>query len=218
MVDSGISQMKMSKLRRATQRQVESLGYRFNPNLPELTPAQIRRPCNDVVSRILSLYVCVACSYGFSKDLAMKWLIKEHLIDHLSNSEQHYLRETDEVSRAVFQLQVEALWALTWAAGYHETCDFSCACSDEFVRMFPNLKAHASSDEFSRRCNMRSSNEILQMLDLSYCLHWAIRDEELSQQQTRQQRRVSTHVITERRHALEWLMSDDNWDDVQLDT
>lgn len=206
-------------LRERSMEQVQALGYSFNPNLPLLDSVRVTRSSDDVINRILVLHACVACSYGFPKPKALDWLGQEGLIEQMTPQESEFLHGKAENKRIAFQWRVEAVWALTWAAGYHLELDFSRTCSESLVNILPDLKTNASSESFRHRCKLRTADEIAAMVDLAYCLHWAIREAKLrgSGQQAKA-KKVQDQVIEERRYGLEWLICDEAWDNVSLDT
>ena len=211
--------MDAATLRESTKTTVESLGYQFNPNLPILDEVHIQRDCQAISERILSLYACVACAYGFSKATAIEWLSRESLWESLTESEQEFLEGRAEPSKSTIQWQVEALWSLTWAAGYHNILDFSSPCPDSFIQLFPDLKKWEGTANFKAKCKLRPPEELSKKLDLSYCLHWAICDSKLSGSDSRRGvNKIEGQVIVERRRALEWIISDDDWDEVSLST
>jgi hypothetical protein len=208
--------MDTNEIRKRTRKHVERLGYRFNPNLPILDPVEVTRTVDETVGRILALYACVACSFGFAKEKALDWLDRERRIDSLSESEKVYLRGKAETKRSKIQWQVEALWALTWAGGYHDELDFSDSCPDSFIGIFPDLKEGVASNAFAKRCELRGNENIAEMLDLAYCLHWAVQDQSLTG--NNQGKHVPAQVVEERCRGLEWLVGDEDWDHVALDT
>lgn len=210
--------MDTSKIRSQTQILVDSLGYPFNVNLPALDPVTISRKPDEISGRILALNACVACSYGFSRNSALGWLEQEGLGHHLSKYEHEYLHGKDDAKKAMLQWQVEALWSLTWAASYHNNLDFSRSCSKDFVFIFPDLKNLEPSVNFLTSYSIRSTNEIARMLDIAYCLHWAVREMQIQGKQQKLSRQVHDQVIIERRRGLEWLVGEEDWDDVSLDT
>jgi hypothetical protein len=171
------------------------------------------------VNRILALHACIACSYGFPKQQALGWLEQENLIDHVTESEAKFLHGKAETKRTAFQWRVEAVWSLAWAAGYHPDLDFSQPCSDSLVKILPNLNTNDSSDTFRQKHELRTADELATMVDLAYCLHWAVREEGLRKSvQQGKTNKVQGQVIEERRLGLEWLICDEAWDDVPLDT
>lgn len=116
----------------------------------------------------------------------------------------------------VLQEQIEGIWALAWAVSLQDSIDFSVSCSDSFFLLLPNLRQQQASGEFRVRMQRRKPDEVTQVLDLAYCLHWAIRDAELAGR--RYPLRVPAYAIFERRKALEWVTSDATWDELPLDT
>lgn len=210
--------MTNSVLRDSSKSVVESLGYLFNESLPALGDVQVQHGESEVVGRILCLYVCIACSFGFSKEQAVSWLERESLMGFLTDYETEFLNGQSESYKTVIQWQVEALWALTWGCGYHDELDFGASCPDSFIGIFPDLKTGQASDDFVSRCSIRSGEDIAAMLDLNYCLHWAVRNSGLTGKAQSANGKVEPRVIEERRRALEWMVSNDDWDDVSLDT
>jgi hypothetical protein len=210
--------MNARKLRDQSRIQVEALGYSFNPHLPVLDGVEVTRSSDELLNRILILHACIACSFGYPKQQALNWLNQEGLTEYLSGLEFKFLHDRTEGTQTAFQWQVEAVWALTWAAGYHSKLDFSQPCSDGLVRMLPDLNTNASSRAFRQECALRTCDEIAKMVDLSYCLHWAVREEGLGGSGQKRNDKVQGRVVEERRRALEWLVCDEDWEDVPLDT
>lgn len=209
--------MDARELRERSREQAQALGYLFNPNLPVLDPASVTRSGDDVLNRILTLHACIACGYGFPKPKALGWLDQENLSDCLTGPEAKFLAGKAEAKRTAFQWRVEAVWAMAWAAGYFDDLDFSQSCSDDLVKLLPDLNTQASSEAFRQKCSLRSAEEVLPMVDLAYCLHWAVREEGL-RGQANKPGKVQSQVITERRLGLEWLICEESWEDVSLDT
>lgn len=211
--------MDSTAIREESQVQVSALGYAFNPNLPTLDPIELTKTTVDLQDRTLVLSACVACSYGFAASDALKWLEREGLSAHLTDAESQFLHGQAEANRSAFQWQVEAIWALVWAGGFFPTLDFGQTCSNSLVTMLPDLKAGAASDAFREAYVMRPVDEIAPMVDLAYCLHWAIREQQLhGKHPQRSKKIVPDQVIVQRRQALEWLAGDQAWDEVSLDT
>lgn len=208
--------MSLTEIRQSSEKAAENLGYPINPNLPLLDPVATLRSKSEVVKRTLCLYACVACSYGFSKEKAKKWLKKEGLYDGLAHSEVRYLDDPSDQNTSLFQWQVEALWAITWVASHHDKLDFSDSCSDDFITLFPDLNEGTPSTNFKELAEVKGSEEVVAALDLVYCLHWAIRDAELRGMPV--PGKVPPLVVRERRRALEWVVSNEDWDDIVLDT
>jgi hypothetical protein len=173
------------------------------------------RATKAIVERLLCLLAVAASAYGLDRDKARAWLEQENLWSRLTESEDHFIRDgKGDASR--FIVQIEGMWALAWSLGLVGKLDFSEECDSKFVTMLPNLKIGERSDELRSRVKFRAVDDILAACDLSFCLHWAIRQAQLTG--TKLPSKVQPYVIEERRRALEWLVNDDQWSDGPLDT
>lgn len=94
--------------------------------------------------------------------------------------------------------------------------DFTQACSDDFVEMMPELLTQESSVAFRNKARLRPIDEVAAACDLAYCLHWGIRHASLTGQ--KRPGRLDEYVVEERRRGLDWFLSDEPWDEWQLDT
>ena len=209
--------MDPKEIREASRERAQALGYPFNPTLPVLDPAVVTRSSNQVLDRILTLNACAAYAYGFPGQEALSWLDQENLSSCLTKPEADFLAGKGNANRITFKWRPEAIWALMWAAGYVDDLDFGQSCSDELVKMLPDLKIQASSETFRQNCNLRSAEAVVPMVDLAYCLHWAVREERLRGLGNKPGR-VQSQVIVERRLSLEWLICEESWEEISLDT
>jgi len=105
---------------------------------------------------------------------------------------------------------------LAWALTFVPTFDFWHDCDSRFVALLPNLKISQSSDEWRQKARCRKTEEVVTACDLAYCLHWAVRQAEIAGKPT--PARLKSYVVIERRRALEWLLGNDAWDAISLDT
>lgn len=209
--------MFRDRIRARSLKQAQRLGYAINRNLPSIDPPRSRRSVDEVADRLCSLHVVVSCAYGFQRAAAWSWLQREDLVGALSPCERAYLEcMEDPESDARLKWQVEALWALSWAAGVQDELDFALHCADDLVHRLPDLRTGAPTAPFRASLALRRPKELLRAADLAYCLHWAVVDAHLHGRPI--PGAVEAGVVLERRRALEWLIGDDAWDDVQLDT
>ena len=207
----------LEDIRNISLAEAKRLGYPTNRNLPTLDIPECPRDLSAIGRRLLALYAVVSCSYGFPKERAKHWLRQEGLLDALSSMESDYLNDISRSPQNTQgQWQVEGLWTLAWAAGRHDIMDFSSSCAENFVQMLPDIKNAASSRTFQNELKLRAETDLLKAADLAYCLHWAIRDAELNGNTA--PGLVPPEVVIERRRALEWMLGDEYWDDVNLDT
>lgn len=205
--------MDTARIRQGSIEEARRLGYEVNPELPLLDFDLRLRGQDEVVLRCLARYAAVAAAYGFDRAAAWEWLKQEGLADVLASTEREFL---DGGIGEGPKAGVESLWVLCWALGLVNVLDFGQICGDNLVGLFPDLKVDADPDPFVAKAELRPQEEIAQALDLAYCLHWSINQASLSGGDVPGQ--IPSYVVIERRHALEWLAGDADWDEVSLDT
>lgn len=204
----------LKEIRQISLTKIRDLGYPVNETLPLLENDLNIRSYDEVCNRILTLYACVACSFGFSVSEALKWIKKEKLKACLTGMEAEFLRKKSN-NKIFFQWQVESLWALTWAVSLHDDLNFFSCCENDFISLFPDIKQQQNTQDFRKKGRLRSQLEIVEMLDFSYCLHWLCTENLLKKKSLNH---LDSNIIRERRRALEWILSDHDWDEIVLDT
>ncbi len=208
--------MDTATIRRRSLNEAARLGYEVSTELP-LSDFDVKaRDVDELVDRCLVLHALTAVSYGFPRGTVKAWLEREELVGVLSASERRYLDSGDDGDDEFYRGMSESVWALVWSLGMAPKLDFAKPCPNDLVQMFPNLKTGEGSSAFRGRAQRRSTEELLAAADLAYCLHWAIADSSLRGGDV--PGRVPAWVIVERRRALEWVLSDEDWDEVPLDT
>lgn len=207
--------MDLNNIREQSLKTALSIGFTINNVLPLLDEVQISRTIDETVKRLMCLHVAAACAYGFDRGIAMAWLQRENVRDDLSESEYQFIKNgAGDANR--FKIQIEGMWALAWSLGLVLQLDFAKPCADTFVALLPNLKTGESGDGLRTKAKLRSNEEVLAACDLAYCLHWSIRQAQLSGNEL--PKKVQPYVIEERRRALEWLLGDAEWYEITLDT
>ncbi|TWG78955.1 uncharacterized protein DUF4272 [Cupriavidus gilardii J11] len=205
--------MQASVIRDHSLFQAERLGYSRTPPLPLIDCDLLQpRPQQDVEKRALALSVVVAISYGLDSASGRSWLEREGLYGALSAAEESFVEDAGSVGGSPFQAQVEGLGIFAWALGHAPTLQFDQALPSNLVTIYPDLRNEESSLRFITGCHLRSRNELVSMLDLAYCLHWCTVDAPARSP------KIQLHVVTERRRALEWMLSKDDWETISLDT
>jgi hypothetical protein len=207
--------MDLKRIREQSIHTAKQLAVDVSSTLPLLDAGLEMRSADEAVSRILAINAVAATAYGFDKAKVTTWLNQEALTDSLSGQEKHFVFEgVGQPDR--FKAQVESMWALAWAMGITNELNFAKDCDNRFVTMLPNLKQSQSSADFREKANPRPLEQVVAACDLAYCLHWTIRQAELSGKQP--PANLKPYVVVERRRALEWLLSKDAWDEISLDT
>jgi len=208
--------MDLKQIRKASIRTAHQLGIQIIPTLPLLSESLGLRSVPEIASRILTLNVVVATAYGFDRNKAIEWLNREGLVDNLTGDESPFILRGANTNDGRFRVEVEGLWTLAWTVGIVDKFSFVELCGDSLVRVLPNLSAKETGQSLRDKVRLRPLEQIVAACDLAYCLHWAIRHSELVG--TEPPKRIVPYVVIERRRALEWLLGDEEWDEVALDT
>lgn len=208
--------MVYKEIRELSKKTAKKLGYEINETLPLLDDNKKIRDLENIICRSLILNCIVACSFGFDKVKALEWIKNENLENFLTSREKDFLKSETSDNNPIFQTQVESLWVFAWVFGFIKEIDFSTPCSNQLVKIFPNLKENESSKSFREKVRLQSYDSIISYCDLSYCLHWSIRQAELDEEKI--PGKIKSYVVIERRKVFEWIISIDSWDEVYLDT
>lgn len=208
--------MKASDVRANSLRAAQELGYATNDRLPLLDNTEVVRSVNEVVDRLLGMYCVAAAAYGFNRESAVKWLNANVTGEALTPDERQFLL-TGKGPVQEYKFQIEGIWALYWACGLADSeFSFGSQCPQNFVTRLPDLKTNQDAQSVRAKAALRDVAEVVQMADTAYCIHWAQRQSVLGGQADRQT--MPEYVIRERRHALDWLLEGEDWDNIALDT
>jgi len=203
------------KLRDGSLAAAANLGFPTNPDLPLTESETALRPLDEIVDRVLVLSAMIGATLRFGTERARAYLAQENLLHVISPGEQAYL-DGDDSEEQFIGGHVEGINALLWALGFVQKIPFDQECSDELVYLLPDMKSSAPSAPFREAASLRPLAEVLAADDLAYCLHWALRESQLSGRPL--PGKVRPYVIVERRRALDWMLSNEDWDDLALDT
>jgi len=94
--------------------------------------------------------------------------------------------------------------------------DWNALCSDDFVTRFPDVRVGASSSDFARPPRLRQIEQLATAADVAYLLHHCHVASRLEDR--RSPPTIPEYAVVRRRHALEWVLSDETWDALTLDT
>lgn len=207
--------MDLHEIRQASLREAVQLGYEPAANLPLLDESARLRPQKEIEDRAVVLCGVVAASYGLPRDRVSTWIEKEGLRGTVTDTESLLLQGDASDSQA-FQVQVESLAAFAWALRLVASLQFDRPAPGHLVSVFPDFKKAEPSTRFRSTAKLRDEIDVVRACDLAYCLHWSINQRLLERKPTKSA--VPPHVIIERRRALEWMLSSEDWGQVSMDT
>ena len=204
-------------------------------HLPAIVDSETASLCDLRTTIERAIVLCLVANYSVTLDdiTLLKWLAAFGLEDGLTPLEEEFVEEADPIveKRHTYGPQrYEAAMTLFWAAGLVDelpdpsqwTPLDSFALADALHRLpeddttTPDDNTLPTIDELMQQTTMRAISAILDTTDLVYRLHWAVVDAELYG------RRAPSHmdadVLYQRHYALNWLVSDSDWDDTSPDT
>lgn len=125
--------------------------------------------------------------------------------------------ESDETGSQTiihFAWRYEALFVLQWALGLHDRLPFPDTICD--VPLVARKVLDPKPGQLLQSATLRDTEEILDALDLNYCLMWSARDASIRKQESTAGLELA--VIEQRQHALNWLVrfQDADWDQVDI--
>lgn len=206
--------MNMVAIRQASWGIASKLGFAANDALPLLDASTVTRSKDEIVNRIFGMLSLAASAYGLDRKKALTWLEREGSLEILTLTEREFLSGS-QMNPTPFMEQIEGMWALCWSLNVLPDLDFSKPCSGDFVKLLPDLKKDEAGTAFRGKTVLRDSEEVIAKCDLAFCLHWGVVQAGLT---GRLKKAIKPFVIVERRRSLEWLLSDESWDEVPLDT
>ena len=105
-----------------------------------------------------------------------------------------------------------SLWMLAWCMNLIQEMDFGDYCKDFLSDLLPSLETMAPTIPFIRNITLKTIEEITEALDLAYYLNWGAIQLRANQQPPPGE--VREYVIEYRRKALEWIVSEEDWDKI----
>ena len=184
--------------------------------LPFLDSQIAFRSGAEASGRLLCLYLTALRAVVDSKDSYMGWLAEHRLLNTVTPRELDII-EGRASDQGFANSCVESAWALAWAISLYPSFDaLAFVCPDDLVDHAPRIWVTAEVQSLRARATLRPSELLVQELDKAYCLHWA--SAEAGMRGERAPGGVPPYAVEARRRSFEWLVSDDPWDDVFMDT
>jgi hypothetical protein len=206
--------------RRAKNNQtIRGMGLPVLDNLPVVEDEQSAklRSSEEIAQRCLATAFCAI--KGETKDQAfVDSLIKEYAAAaYFSPEEQQFIKASNPPQQKLidFSWRYECVHVFLWALSARDPLSPPhqiCAVADDM-----KLIKKAGPAKFVTDAKRRTPEEILDMADFYYRLHWAAIELRLKGKKSE---RLDEGIVRERHRALNWLIGylNQEWDDVTTDT
>ncbi len=207
----------MKIYRENTVNALNKFGILVNPELPLLDFDLLLKKSNlEVTERMLCICGAAALSFHPTEQKRIyEWISRENLKNNITAIEESFF-SGDATYKYQMQWQIEGLFALAWCCNlnldYYPLMDLP----DDLQSHFPSIKNEEVTIDFRENINLRPVKEIISALDTYYCLHSYVRNCQFDGRKSLSP--IGLSSIVERRRALEWLFSDENWTEISLDT
>jgi hypothetical protein len=175
------------------------------------------RPAREIIERTAVMNAMLQIYFGTKIDYVRKWVDIQKLAHRLSPFEAMILqkknKELTEEENTNIYWYIESIWAFFWVGGYITDLSVDKPVQECITKLIPNIKR---GDDYSVLNNMfpQPDEEIYQMADLYYRLHWAVEETDPKKIPVF----FNRDVIMERRKALAWTINPDyHWDTVPME-
>lgn len=112
--------------------------------------------------------------------------------------------------------EYETVSSIFWALGLSNDLDDPSKVCD-FKGLMNTLCSSKSYEDFEKKCNLKSKEEILNMQDLYFRYDWAIQESKINKDASSSN--LNPEVVYERRKGLDWILSNEmDWNSLNMDT
>lgn len=206
--------MDIAKIRKESWKIAEKLGYPVNEKLPLMDLPLNLREEKVIGRRMLALKAALAVAFSSENgEMVKKWILQENLSECLSKTESLLVFEGKGDAEKM-ELGIESLWMLAWSVGLIKEMNYREYCGDFLSDLLPSIENMDTTVPFMRNLLPRSIEAVTEELDLAYCLNWGMVQARREGQPPPGD--VREYVIEYRRKALEWIVSEESWDNVLM--
>lgn len=179
---------------------------------------------DEIAKRAIAL--CICCNYASdivsnkkkkyikeSKKFFNKLLDKYNVKDIMTKEERELFEKGNHDVAVQISWQFEGCAILLWALGLLEHISYpdTLVNPDEITSIISSCNNYS---EFVQKCAFRPVEEILDLADLTYRYNWYCVDAQIEGEEPK----INSEIVVERYRALKWLLTDEKWDKVDINT
>lgn len=204
-------------------------GFKPASTLPTMFERKLR-PTIDIAKRLNGIKALVLWLLVPEDELPnekiLNFVANNALEDLMTEDEKEILKASrgDKELRNAIGWKFENAWSLAWYFGYREPDIYGEMMTGEQMKEILRDYSCPLTDQLESWIESRevvSEQSLIEMEDLFYCLHNAVRSAQLGKNTVPVgfDAMVNGGVIHERRHALTWMLSDGiEWNETDLST
>lgn len=185
-----------------------------------------RRSVDEIARRAIAL--CISANFAIdvanadnkkqlksSKKFYTKLLETYRAKNYLTENEKELFEKMDQNLAIQISWQFEGLVILFWALNLIHDLSYPMELVNPKV-LSSLLSENNNYIEFLNKCELRPIEEILDQADLTYRYDWYCIDSKINGVNVDE--KINSEIVLERHRALNWLIQNDDWDNVNIDT
>jgi len=205
---------------------LEAQGIPYIDELPVIKSSYeiTGKTLDDIAKRAIVL--CICCNFASdlvsnkkkkyikeSKKFFTKLLDSFNVKDVMTKDEKLLFDKMDKKLAVQIAWQFEGYVILLWTLGLIDEILFP----DELIEpdsVTAIVSACDSYREFVEKCQLRSVHEVLDLADLTYRYNWYCVESKINDEEPV----MNPEIVMERHRALNWLLTNEKWDKVEINT
>lgn len=213
-------------------RKLNSINILKAQGIPYIDELPVIQSSYEVAGKTLeeiakrAIVLCICCNYSNdivankkkkylkdSKKFFTKLLDKYNVNDVMTKEEKELFEKDDKNLAVQISWQFEGLSILLWTLGLIDDISFpdTLVDTDSLTAIISSCDSYS---EFISKCSLRNIYEILDLADLTYRYNWYCVDARINSEEPI----INPEVVMERHRALKWLLTDEKWDKVAINT
>ncbi len=202
-----------------SEKHLKRLGAEYLSTLPYVeaeAEVTLRSP-EEIGNRILCLMCASGAAEGINKKEILQLVENQKFFRYFTTNELKFLNKkgTTQAEKNKFMWQAECILILLWILKKYDIYDPVIEVNVvDMCKVLP--KFNSKMDDFTCNLQARDKNEVIDLLDLIYRSHWVTRQNALDG--ITKIGKLNADVVLEWHYALNWVTSDDDWDDITTDT
>lgn len=208
---------------------LKSQNIPYIEHLPTIETAEnVRiRTKEEIATRALCslITIQVACDIDNGGDIEDSKIFFRNILesygilDNLTKKEVNFFEENVEIQDIINMIwKYEACNVLFWSLGIIDSLEYPSHICD-YQKIIKIVSNCATFEDFLKKCNLKSINEILDETDLIYRYNWACVNARIHGSEA--PNNLDSGVVLERHVAFNWLIDLDknnDWDNVPTNT